>query len=74
MEKDCNEKAISTYIGECVPKKTNDQREWDYYFNECNKQARIKFCREMKYLIIKGKKIPCDEITDEKLKELCDKR
>lgn len=68
-QKECNEKAISNYIQECIPKNIT-KKEFDYYFNECNTQAKQKYCNEKRFLIVKGEQIPCDSV-EEKYKELC---
>jgi len=66
---ECNQKAIDNYIKECIPNKVQG-KEWQYYFDECNKQAKQKFCNEKRYLIIKGTYVICDSIP-EKYREYC---
>ena len=68
-QKECNDKAINAYIQECIPKGVSG-KEWDYYFVECSKQAKLKHCEMHKYLIIEGQQVPCDSVP-EKYREYC---
>ena len=66
---ECNDAAITQYIQECIPKNTVG-KEWQYYYDECMKQAKSKYCNETRYIIVKVEHIPCNEVP-EKYRELC---